>query len=50
MRVLSFSYVAEMLAVLTLVHTDRDSAARIISFRPASDVECEVYHEWLESE
>ncbi|MBP6894076.1 uncharacterized DUF497 family protein [Pseudacidovorax sp. 1753] len=50
LRVMSFSYVLEVLAVLTVVHTDRDGAARIISFRPASREECEVYDEWLESE
>ena len=50
LRVLSFSYVADVLAVLTVVHTARDGAARIISFRPASGEERKVYHEWLESE
>jgi uncharacterized DUF497 family protein len=50
LRVQSFSYVLDVLAVLTVVHTARDGAARIISFRPASDDEREVYYEWLESE
>jgi uncharacterized DUF497 family protein len=50
LRVESFSYVLDVLAVLTVIHTDRDGAARIISFRPASDDEREVYYEWLESE
>lgn len=50
LRVQSFSYVLDVLAVLTVVHTDRDGAARIISFRRASSVEREVYREWLESE
>ncbi|MCL2656837.1 MAG: BrnT family toxin [Betaproteobacteria bacterium] len=50
LRVQSFSYVADVLAVLTVVHTARDGAARIISFRPASGEEREAYHEWLESE
>jgi uncharacterized DUF497 family protein len=49
-RVQSFSYVVDMLTVLTVVHTARDGAARIISFRAASTDEREVYHEWLESE
>jgi len=34
LRVLSFSYVLDVLAVLTVVHTARDKSARIISFRP----------------
>jgi uncharacterized DUF497 family protein len=46
----SFSYVLNVLAVLTVVHTARDGKARIISFRRASTDEREVYHEWLESE
>jgi len=49
-RFQSFSYVAEVMAVLTVVHTTRDGAIRIISFRPASGEECEAYYEWLESE
>jgi uncharacterized protein len=47
-RIQSISYVLDVLAVLTVVHTDRDGAARIISFRPASGEECEAYYEWLE--
>lgn len=50
LRQLSFSYVAEVLAVLTVVHTEREDAARVISFRPASSEESEVYLDWLESE
>ena len=50
LRWLSFSYVAEVLAVLTLVHTEREDAVRVISFRPASSEESEVYLDWLESE
>lgn len=49
-RVQSFSYVLEVLAVLTAVYADRDGAARIISFRRASGEECEVYDVWLENE
>jgi len=49
-RVQSFSYVLNVLAVLTVVHTSRGSAARVISFRPASREECEVYREWLEKD
>ena len=50
LRLLSFSYVAEVLAVLTLVHTEREGAVRVISYRPASSEESEVYLDWLESE
>ena len=50
LRWLSFSYVAEVLAVLTLVHTEREDAVRVISFRSASSEESEVYLDWLESE
>lgn len=50
LRVQSFSYVMNVLAVLTVVHTDRDGAARIISFRRASSEEREVYREWLEED
>lgn len=49
-RVQSFSYVLDMLAVLTVVHTERDGAQRIISFRRASTNEREIYHEWLENQ
>jgi len=48
-RIQSFAYVFEVLTVLTVVHQDRDRSVRIISFRPASTVEREVYHEWLEN-
>ncbi len=50
LRLLSFSYVAEVLAVLTLVHTEREGAVRVISDRPASSEESEVHLDWLESE
>lgn len=50
LRVQSFSYVLDVLTVLTVVHTERNGAARIISFRRASADEREVYHEWFESE
>ena len=49
-RVQSFSYVMDRLAVLTLVHLDRNGATRIISFRPASETESEAYHDWLGEE
>jgi len=49
-RVQSFSYVMNRLAVLTVVHVDREGTLRIISFRPASDKESEIYYEWLGQE
>ena len=49
-RVLSFSYVMDCLAVLTVVHTPRDGTVRIISFRPASATESETYYGWISSE
>lgn len=47
LRLQSFSYV---LTVLTVVHVERGETVRVISFRPASSEEREVYYEWLESE
>ena len=35
-RVMSVSYALRLLAVLTVVHTERDGGVRIISFRSAS--------------
>lgn len=49
-RIQSFSYALGLLAVLTVVHTERDGATRVISFRPASNKEREVYDVWLENE
>ena len=49
-RTLSMSYALGFLAVLTVVHTERDGATRIISFRRASQEEREVYRDWLENE
>jgi uncharacterized DUF497 family protein len=48
-RVLSISYALGFLAVLTVIHTERDGATRIISFRRASAVEREMYDAWLEN-
>ena len=50
LRVQSISYALGFLAVLTVVHTARGEATRIISFRRASGQEREVYHAWLENE
>lgn len=49
-RVQFISYVMGHLAVLTVVHTAREGAMRVISFRPASTLEREAYHAWLENE
>lgn len=49
-RTLSFAYVFDVLAVLTVVHATRDNVLRIISFRPASEEERSVYHGWLEED
>jgi uncharacterized DUF497 family protein len=49
-RMQSFSYVMDRLAVLTVVHIDRDNATRIISFRSASKNESEAYYEWINQE
>lgn len=49
-RILSFSYVLNHLRVLTVVHTERDGAIRVISYRAASKTETEAYREWLENE
>ena len=49
-RMQSISYALGFLAVLTVVHTEREGATRVISFRPASHKEREVYDAWLENE
>ena len=49
-RTQSLSYVIACLKVLTVIHTRRDNRIRIISYRPASEVETEIYREWLENE
>lgn len=49
-RVQSFSYVMNRLAVLTVVHLDREDAARIVSFRYAGKNESEAYYEWIGKE
>lgn len=45
----SFAFVFERLAVLTVVHIPGEQP-RIIRFRPASQLEREIYHEWLEND
>ncbi len=49
-RIQSISYALGFLAVLTVIHTQRDQATRIISFRPASTGEREAYNAWLKNE
>ncbi|OAI17892.1 hypothetical protein A1359_05445 [Methylomonas lenta] len=49
-RIQSISYALGFLAVLTVIHTQRDQATRIISFRPASTREREAYGVWLKNE
>ena len=49
-RIQSFAYVFDVLAVLTVLHTDREDALRIVSFRPASEEERSAYHGWLEED
>jgi len=46
----SISYALGFLAVLTVVHTEREGATRVISFRRASNNEREVYCAWLQDE
>ena len=50
LRMQSVSYALGFLAVLTVVHVEREGSTRIISFRRASGKEREVYHAWLENE
>ena len=49
-RIQSISYALGFLAVLTVIHTEREGATRVISFRHASDKERGVYDAWLENE
>ena len=50
LRTQAFPYVFDVLAVLTVVYVSRQSAMRIISFRPASEEERTAYHDWLEND
>lgn len=49
-RIESFSYALGFLAVLTVIHAEREGATRIISFRHASKNEWEKYDGWLENQ
>lgn len=49
-RTQSFAYVFDVLAVLTVVHAVRMDCLRIVSFRPASEEERNVYHDWLQND
>jgi uncharacterized DUF497 family protein len=46
----SISYALGFLAVLTVVHTERDGATSVISFRHAINEERAVYDVWLQDE
>ncbi|MGB3424380.1 MAG: BrnT family toxin [Castellaniella sp.] len=48
-RTQSFAYVFDVLAVLTVVHHNRNGRSRIISFRSASLAERRIYYAWLEN-
>ncbi len=50
LRTQSISYALGFLAVLSVAHTARNEAIRVISFRAASKNEREAYYEWLENE
>ena len=50
LRTQSFAYVFDVLAVLTVVHVSRENSMRIMSFRPASEIERTAYHDWLEND
>ena len=50
LRIQSISYALGFLAVLTVVHIERDDSTRIISFRHASGEEREFYYGWLKNE
>ena len=49
-RVQSYAYVMRLLCVQTVIHLERDSAVRIISFRPANEKESEIYYDWIGGE
>jgi uncharacterized DUF497 family protein len=44
------AYVFDVLAVLSVVHVLRENSMRIISFRPASEIERTAYYDWLEND
>lgn len=48
-RTQSLAYVFDRLAVLTVVHLQKD-CPRIISFRTASEEERKDYHDWLKND
>ena len=50
LRIQSISYVLGFLAVLTVIHAERDGATHVINFCRASSKEGEVYDAWLENE
>lgn len=48
LRTQSFAYSFGRLLVLSLAHTERENQIRLISFRPASKIERELYYEYLQ--
>ncbi|MCK6411920.1 MAG: BrnT family toxin [Azonexus sp.] len=49
LRIQSISYVMGLLTVLTVIHTRRGDATRVISFRRANWQEWRKYDDWLET-
>jgi uncharacterized protein len=47
---LSFAYVFKHLRALMVVHTERTDVTRVISFRPANQLESEAYYDWIGKE
>jgi uncharacterized DUF497 family protein len=50
LRTQSLACVFDVLAVLTVMHVSRENSMRIISFRPASEIERTADHDWLEND
>lgn len=49
-RMQSLAYVYDRLRVLTVVHVPCEEVSRIVSFRTASALEREAYHDWLKED
>lgn len=49
-RTQSMAYVYDRLRVLAVVHVPCEEVTRIVSFRTASALEREAYHDWLEED
>ena len=50
LRTQSLACVFDVLAVLTVVHVSRENSMRIVSFRPASEIERTAHHDWVEND